>query len=506
VTAVLALDQGTTGSRAIVFDEAGAICGSADREIRQSYPASAHVEHDPQEIFATTVAVGREALGRARIGATDVAAIGITNQRETTVVWERATGRPIHPAVVWQSRASAAICELLRADGHSSLVRERTGLVIDAYFSGTKIRWILDQVPDAQRRAEAGELVCGTIDSWLVWNLTGGRTHATDVSNASRTLVFDIHRRVWDDDLLALLGIPRSMMATPVRSSEVVGETEARLFGAPIPIAGIAGDQQAALFGQTCFASGEAKNTYGTGCFLLVNTGDSAAAASGGLLTTIAWDIGEGVRYALEGSAFITGAAVQWLRDGLGIITTAAETEALAESLSGNDNVYLVPAFTGLGAPHWDMYARGLLIGIERGTTRAHLARATLESIAYQTRDLIEAMRGAGQAIEVLRVDGGGTSNRFLMQFQADVAGIPVEVATIQETTALGAAFLAGLATGVWTSSDELRSRRPVAALYEPRTSVDERDNLYASWLRAVERARGWARPALGFDSTARTE
>ena len=493
--AVLAFDQGTTGSTAIVVDETGAIRGSADREIRQFYPASAHVEHDPDEIFATTIDVGRDAMRRAGIAATDLAAIGITNQRETTIVWERATGRPIHPAVVWQSRASAAICERLRAEGHERLVRERTGLVIDAYFSGTKIRWILDQVPGAQQRAEAGELVCGTIDTWLIWNLTGGRTHATDHSNASRTMVFDIHRRAWDDELLALLGIPRSMMAAPARSSGVLAETDARHFGTPIRIAGIAGDQQAALFGQTCFASGEAKNTYGTGCFLLANTGDRAASASGGLLTTIAWDIGAGVRYALEGSAFITGAAVQWLRDGLGIITSPAETETLAASLSGNDNVYLVPAFTGLGAPHWDMYARGLLIGIERGTTRAHVARATLESIAYQTRDLIEAMRGAGQSIEVLRVDGGGTANRFLMQFQADVAGIPVEVAAIPETTALGAAFLAGLATSVWTTPDELRRRRTVAARYEPRMSADGRESLYAGWRRAVERSRGWALP-----------
>jgi len=495
VTAVLALDQGTTGSSAIVFDESGTVRGSADREIRQSYPASGHVEHDPDEIFATTAAVGREALARAGLAAKDLAAIGITNQRETTVVWERATGRPIHHAVVWQSRASAAICERLRADGREKLVRERTGLVIDAYFSGTKIRWILDQVPGAQRRAEAGELVCGTIDTWLIWNLTGGRIHATDLSNASRTMVFDIHRRAWDDELLALLNLPRSMMAMPVRSSGVVAETEARHFGAAVAIAGIAGDQQAALFGQTCFAAGEAKNTYGTGCFLLANTGDRAASASGGLLTTVAWDVGDGVRYALEGSAFNTGAAVQWLRDGLGIIATAAETEGLAAGLSGNDNVYLVPAFTGLGAPHWDMYARGLLIGIERGTTRAHLARATLESIAYQTRDLIEAMRGAGQAIEVLRVDGGGTANGFLMQFQADVAGIPVEVARISETTALGAGFLAGLAKGVWRSQDELRRRREVAARYEPRISADERESLYAGWLRAVERSRGWAAP-----------
>src|SRR5437773_1670559 len=374
VKAILALDQGTTGSSAIVFDTQGSARGTADREIRQFYPASGHVEHDPEEIFAATVAVGREALRTSGVAARELAAIGITNQRETTVVWERGTGRPIHPAVVWQSRASAAICERLRAQGLERLFRDRTGLVIDAYFSGTKIRWILDQVPQAQARAEAGELLCGTIDTWLVWKLTGGRVHATDLSNASRTMVFDIHRGAWDPALLALLEIPRSMMAAPVRSSGIVAEADARHFGAPVPIAGIAGDQQAALFGQTCFALGEAKNTYGTGCFLLVNTAARAASASGGLLTTVAWDTGDGVRYALEGSAFITGAAVQWLRDGLGIIATAAETESLAAGLAGNDNVYLVPAFTGLGAPHWDMYARGLLIGIERGTTRAHLA------------------------------------------------------------------------------------------------------------------------------------
>jgi len=495
VTFVLALDQGTTGSAALVFDAAGAVRGSADREIAQSYPASGHVEHDPDEIFATTVAVGREAIAAAGIGAPDVAAIGITNQRETTVVWERATGRPIHPAVVWQSRASAGICEELRARGLETLVRERTGLVIDAYFSATKVRWILDRVRGAQARAARGELLCGTIDTWLVWKLTGGRVHVTDVSNASRTMVFDIHRRRWDDELLAALDLPRAMFATPVPSMGVVGTTDPAHFGAALPIAGIAGDQQAALFGQTCFAPGEAKNTYGTGCFLLANTGATAAPARGGLLTTIAWDIGDGVRYALEGSAFITGAAVQWLRDGLGIITSADETEALATGLAGNDGVYFVPAFTGLGAPHWDMYARGLLIGIERGTTRAHIARATLESIAYQTRDLVEAMAAAGQRIAVLRADGGGTANRFVMRFQADLLGIPVEVAAIRETTALGAAFLAGLAMGVWKTPDELRTRRAIAARYEPTMSGDQREHLYAAWQRAVERSRGWATP-----------
>ena len=492
MTFVLALDQGTTGSAALVFDAAGAVRGAADREIAQSYPASGHVEHDPDEIFATTVAVGRDALAAAEVAARDVAAVGITNQRETTVVWERATGRPIHPAVVWQSRASAAICDGLRARGLEALVRERTGLVIDAYFSATKVRWILDRVPGAQERAAAGELLCGTIDTWLVWRLTGGRVHVTDVSNASRTMVFDIHRRRWDDDLLGALDLPRAMFATPVPSMGVVGETDAEHFGQVLPIAGIAGDQQAALFGQTCFAPGEAKNTYGTGCFLLANTGATAAPARGGLLTTVAWDIGEGARYALEGSAFVTGAAVQWLRDGLGLIARADETEALATSLRGNDGVYFVPAFTGLGAPHWDMYARGLLIGIERGTTRAHIARATLESIAYQTRDLVEAMRAAGQPIEVLRADGGGTANRFLMQFQSDILGLPVEVAAIRETTALGAAFLAGLAVGVWKATDELRTKRAIAARYEPKMSADRREQLYADWQRAVERSRSW--------------
>ena len=492
--AVLALDQGTTGSSAIVFDETGTARGHADREIRQIYPASGHVEHDPEEIFATTIEVGRAAIAAAGLETRDIAAIGITNQRETTIVWERATGRPIHPAVVWQSRASARICERLREEGHEKLVRERTGLVIDAYFSGTKVRWILDQVAGAQDRAEAGQLCCGTVDTWLIWKLTGGRAHVTDPSNASRTLLFDIHRGRWDDDLLRILNVPRALLPKVLPSSGPIAVTDARHFGAAFPIAGIAGDQQAALFGQTCFSGGEAKNTYGTGCFLLVNTETRPARATGGLLTTVAWDLGDGLRYALEGSAFVTGAAVQWLRDGLGIIANAAESEALARQARANGDLYLVPAFTGLGAPHWDMYARGLLIGIERGTTRADIARATLESIAFQTRDLVAAMTAAGQRIDVLRADGGGTANALLMQLQADVLGIPVEVARTQETTALGAAFLAGLATGVWGSTDALRSRRAVAARYEPAMSADERDARYAGWLRAVDRARGWAR------------
>ena len=495
MSAILALDQGTTGSAALVFDEHGRITGSADREIEQHYPASGHVEHDAEQIFRTTVAVGREALIAAGIEAAGLAAIGITNQRETVVVWDRMTGVPIHRAVVWQSRASAAICDGLRADGLAPLVRERTGLVIDAYFSGPKIRWILDQVPGSQARAEAGELLCGTIETWLVWRLTGGRVHVTDVSNASRTMVFDIHRRAWDDELLTALRLPRAMLPSAVPNAGVVGVTDTEHFGAAVPIAGLAGDQQAALFGQACFAEGEAKNTYGTGCFLLANTGRTVPDPEGGLIATIAWDIGDGPRYAIEGSAFVTGAAVQWLRDGLGIITDAAETEALARSVPGEDGLYLVPAFTGLGAPHWDPRARGLLIGIERGTTRAHVARATLESIAYQSRDLVEAMRAAGRPITVLRADGGGTANAYLMQLQADVLGIPVEVAAIRETTALGAAFLAGLGVGVWPDTGAVAATRAVATCYQPAMSPTERDRRYAGWLRAVDRARDWARP-----------
>ena len=494
--AVLALDQGTTGSAALVVDSSGAVIAQADREIAQRYPAPGWVEHDPVEIWRTTLGVAREAMAVAGIGPQELTAVGIANQRETAIVWERATGRPIHDAVVWQSRASAEICERLRADGLEPLVRERTGLVIDAYFSGPKVRWILDRVPGAQERAERGELCFGTIDSWLVWNLTGGREHVTDVANASRTMLFDIRRLAWDADLLGALRLPRSLLPEARGNSEIVGEADAAHLGGAVAIGGMAGDQQAALFGQTCTRPGEAKNTYGTGCFLLTNAGAALPRSPGGLLTTVAWRIGDAVTYALEGSAFITGAAVQWLRDGLGIITEAAETEPLASSLPDNGDVYCVPAFTGLGAPHWDMYARGTVVGIDRGTTRAHLARAVLESIAYQTRDLVDTMRQADQAVTTLKVDGGGTANRFLMQFQADILGIPLEVSAVRETTALGAAYLAGLGTGVWRSSDELRARRRVSVRYEPRMSADQRETLHSRWLAAVERARGWARPS----------
>ena len=489
--AVLALDQGTTGSAALVFDADGRVLGSADQEIAQSYPQPGWVEHDPHEIFSTTLEVGRAALARAGVAAAEVAAIGITNQRETAVVWDRRTGEPIYPAVVWQSRASAEICERLKADGLEPLFRQRTGLVVDAYFSGTKVRWLLDRVAGAQARAEAGELLFGTIDSWLIWRLSGGRVHVTDVSNASRTLLFNIATLDWDEDLLRVLNVPRAMLPEIRGCSEVLAETDA--FGSSLPIAGVAGDQQAALFGQSCFSTGQAKNTYGTGCFLLVNTGGHAQRSEAGLLTTVAWRIGGETSYALEGSAFITGAAVQWLRDGLGLIGDAAETAALAESVPDNGGVYFVPAFVGLGAPHWDMYARGLMIGLTRGTTRAHLARATLESIAFQSRDLADAMAQAGQPIQVLKVDGGGTANPFLMQFQADILDVPVEVAAVQETTALGAAYLAGLGSAFWSDVAELTARWRALTRYEPRMGADERASLHGQWLRAVDRARGWA-------------
>lgn len=489
---ILALDQGTTGSAALVFDANGWVIATSDREIHQSYPQPGWVEHDPIEIYETTVAVGRKALELAGARADDVVTIGIANQRETTVIWGRDTGQPIHPAVVWQSRASADICDRLRSDGLEPLFRERTGLLLDAYFSGTKIRWMLDRVPGAQERADAGELLFGTIETWLIWKLTGGRVHVTDVTNASRTLLLNLTSGDWDDDLLSILNVPRAMLPTVVSNSEIYGETLPEIFGSPIRIAGMAGDQQAALFGHTCFEPGQAKNTYGTGCFLLANIGTEPRLSDAGLLTTIASRIDGRQSYAFEGSVFTAGAAVQWLRDGLGIIRTAEESESLARTVDDTGGLYLVPAFSGLGAPYWDMYARGLMIGITAGTAKGHLARATLESIAYQTRDLIEAMNVAGEPISTLRVDGGGTANGFMMQFQADILGIPVEVSGVQETTALGAAYLAGLGCGMWKSADELPDRWVGQKRYEPGMSADERESLYAGWLRAVERSRGW--------------
>jgi glycerol kinase len=500
--AILALDQGTTGSTALVVGEDGVVLGRGYRELPQYYPQPGWVEHEPGEIWTTQLEAARAALSAAHLAPRDVAAIGITNQRETTLLWDRRTGEPVHRAIVWQCRRSAPLCERLRGEGLEPLVRARTGLVLDAYFSGTKIAWLLDAHPELRARAAQGELAFGTVDTWLLWQLTGGRVHATDPSNASRTLCFDIHRLDWDAELTDHLRIPRAVFPAVRPSAGVFGETIA-LDGldAGIPVAGIAGDQQAALFGQGAFAPGGAKNTYGTGCFLLLNTGATPVASEAGLLTTVAWSFPSAagrppaVAYALEGAVFVAGAAVQWLRDGLGLIRTAAETEPLARSVPDTGGVYLVPAFVGLGAPYWDMYARGTLVGLTRGTTRAHLARATLESIAYQTRDVLEVMsREAGRLPAELRVDGGATENDFLCQFQADILGVPILRPRVRETTGLGAAYLAGLGIGLWRGPEALRDLWQLDRRFEPTMPADRREALYADWRRAVERARGWAR------------
>jgi glycerol kinase len=492
---ILVIDQGTTGSAALLFDELGQVVSSADREIRQIYPQPGWVEHDPAEIFQTSLAVAKEAMQQAGVTASQVKGLGITNQRETTVVWDRRTGKPVNNAVVWQCRRTAPICEDLKQQGMVEPIRDKTGLLIDAYFSGTKLRWILDNVPDGQRRAENGDFLFGTIDSWLVWNLTGGDVHITDYSNASRTMLFNINTLEWDEEILAKLNIPKAVLPKAVPSSQVYGETADRLLGdARIPVAGIAGDQQAALFGQACYQAGMAKNTYGTGSFILLNTGDKPIQSEKGLLTTVAWGLGGKVAYAMEGSVFITGAAVQWLRDGLRLIKSAGDSEALARSVDDNGGVYFVPAFVGLGAPYWDMYARGVIVGLTRGTTGGHIARATLEAIAYQVRGVVDAMIAeAGLKLPVLRVDGGGTANSLMMQFQADILGIPIQPAAIAETTSLGAAYLAGLAVGMWRDTAQLSRMWKAAKTYEPKMSVDQREALYTVWKRAVERARGWA-------------
>jgi len=489
---VLALDQGTTSSRAIVFDHAGTIRGAAQKEFRQIFPQPGWVEHDPTEIWATQSGVVTEALVSAGIGARDLAALGITNQRETTLLWERASGKPVANAIVWQDRRTAATCDKLRAAGHEPLFRHKTGLVLDAYFSGTKLKWLLDNVAGARERALRGELAFGTVDSWLIWNLTGGAVHVTDASNASRTLLFDIHRGDWDDELLALLDVPRAVLPAVVASSGVCGN--ATIAGARVPIAGIAGDQQAALFGQACLERGMAKNTYGTGCFLLLNTGAGAVPSSHHLVSTIAWKREDRIDYALEGSVFIAGAVVQWLRDGLKIIRLAAEVERLAASVPDNGGVYLVPAFAGLGAPHWDAYARGAIFGLTRGSTAAHIARAALESIAYQSAEVLRAMQGdAGLALAELRVDGGATANNLLMQFQADLLGVPVVRPKVQETTALGAAYLAGLAVGYWKNTDDIRANWRVDRRFEPQMTRERAAELTAGWDKAVKRSKGWA-------------
>ena len=490
---VLALDQGTTGTTAMLIDAAGAPVRAVNREIRQIYPRPGWVEHDPVELFQSCMAAAREAMDAAAVHPRSIVALGITNQRETAVVWERASGAPVANAVVWQCRRTADICDSLKARGLEDAVRRKTGLPIDAYFTGPKIRWLLDNIPDGQRRAERGELACGTVDSWLIWNFTGKRVHATDTTNASRTMLFDIERLDWDDELLAALDIPRAILPEVRSSSEALGYAAGGVFADnPIPISGVAGDQHASLFGHARFARGDAKNTYGTGCFALANTGGERVESQSGLVSTVAWTVGGETLYALEGSVFSAGAAVQWLRDGLGIIRSAAESEALAESVADNGGVYLVPAFSGLGAPRWDMRARGAIVGLTRGTTRAHLARAALESIAYQTRDVLDAMRqDTGTRPPSLRADGGAAGNGFLMQFQADAAGVPIERSAVRETTALGAGYLAGLGAGFWRDQSELAALWRADAVFEPRMSADERESLYAGWLKAVGRVAG---------------
>ena len=489
---IIAVDQGTTSSRAIVFDHAGNVRAAAQREFRQIFPQPGWVEHDPAEIWSSQSQVLGEALARAKIGAREIAAIGITNQRETTVVWERATGRPIANAIVWQDRRTAPLCDQMRDAGHAPLFARKTGLVLDAYFSGTKLRWLLDNVEGARARAERGELAFGTIDTWLVWQLTDGRVHCTDPSNASRTLLFDIHTGTWDDELLALLDVPRAVLPQIVPSSGVCGH--ATIDGVDIPIAGIAGDQQAALFGQACLERGLGKNTYGTGCFLLLNTGKQAVASRNNLLTTIAWQRNGATDYALEGSVFIGGAVVQWLRDGLKIIDKSADVEALAATVPDNGGVYLVPAFAGLGAPHWDAYARGAIFGLTRGATGGHIARAALESIAFQSADVLAAMqRDADIALTELRVDGGATANDALMQFQSDLLGVPVVRPKVRETTALGAAYLAGLAVDYWSSDADVASNWQVDRRFEPSMPRARVAELRGAWDKAVARAKAWA-------------
>ena len=490
---ILALDQGTTSSRAIVFDREGGMVSVAQREFGQIFPQPGWVEHDANEIWSSQVGVASEALARPGIPPRDIAAIGITNQRETTVVWNRRTGPPIHHAIVWQDRRTAGMCDQLRADGHGETFQRKTGLVLDAYFSGTKIRWLLDNVPGAWQAADRGELAFGTVDCWLLWKLTAGRRHVTDVTNASRTLLFNIHTLRWDDELLGILNIPRSLLPEVRSSSEVYGHTDEGTFGTAIPIAGMAGDQHAATFGQAALERGMAKNTYGTGCFMLLNLGREPVVSRHKLLTTVAWQIGARVDYAFEGSVFVGGAVVQWLRDGLRFFRTAAESEALAASVPDSGGVFLVPAFVGLGAPYWDSYARGTMVGLTRGTTPAHITRAALEAIAYQGAELLEAMQqDSGLVLSELRVDGGAARNDLLMQMQADILGVPVVRPRVTETTALGAAYLAGLAVGYWESIEQISQQWRAERRFEPTLGTDERATRLARWKAAVERSRRW--------------
>lgn len=491
---ILALDQGTTSSRALVFDRKGNIRSVAQKEFTQIFPKPGWVEHDPNEIWSSQVAVAAEAISKFGINGKAIAGIGITNQRETTIVWDRKSGVPVYNAIVWQDRRTSGYCDELRENGHASMIREKTGLVIDSYFSGTKIKWILDNIEGARAKAEKGELAFGTVDSWLIWKLTQGRTHVTDVTNASRTMLYNINTLEWDDEMLDLLEIPRSMLPVVKDSSEIYDTTNTTFFASKVPIAGIAGDQQAAMFGQMCVEEGMVKNTYGTGCFILLNTGNKPFISKNNLVTTIAWKIGNNINYALEGSIFIGGAVVQWLRDGLGIISSSSEVESLAASVEDNGDVFFVPAFTGMGAPYWDQYARGLLIGISRGTNRGHIARAALEGIAFQTMDVLNVMnKDTGMDIKELRVDGGAVSNNLLMQFQSDILGIPVVRPEIAETTALGAAYLAGLATGYWNDIDELKEQWKIDRKFTGSMDKETGDRLKAKWSDAVKRAGSWS-------------
>ena len=497
MSVILALDQGTTSCRAILFDQAGCIRGVAQKEFTQIYPQAGWVEHDPLEIWSAQLEVARQVLTQARLGAKDVAAIGITNQRETTVLWDRRTGQPLHNAIVWQDRRTARFCDELKRGGKSELIARKSGLVIDAYFSGSKLRWLLDTVPGARQRAARGELAFGTIDTWLLWKLTGGARHVTDPSNASRTMLFNLQTATWDDELLGVLGVPREVLPEVRSSSEVYGETGSGLFDAPIRIAGIAGDQQAALFGQNCFRRGQAKNTYGTGCFMLMNVGQQPMPSRNQLVSTVAWQASGQTDYALEGSVFIGGAVVQWLRDGLGLIKSSAEVEGLAASVPDSGGVYLVPAFAGLGAPHWDQYARGTITGLTRGSTAAHLARAALEGIAFQVADVLDVMKAdSGVALSELRVDGGAANNNLLMQFQTDILRAPIVRPKIVETTALGAAYLAGLAVGFWKDQAEVEKVWQADRIFEPRLSADEASHRRRRWAEALKRAREWDQSA----------
>lgn len=491
---VLALDQGTTSSRAILFDRAARAVGQEQREFRQIFPQPGHVEHDPAELWKSQLKSAQDVIRRARIHPRQIAALGLTNQRETVLLWERATGQPIGNAIVWQSRISTGICQRLREAGHEPFIREKTGLLLDPYFSGTKLTWLFENKPGLRERAERGEILFGTVDSYLVWQLTGGREHLTDISNASRTLLFDIHQQQWSEDLLELFGVPAAMLPRVVDSSGPLAETDPELFGRAIPITGIAGDQQAATFGQICFEPGMAKNTYGTGCFMLMNIGSQPRLSDNGLLTTIGWRINGEITYCLEGAIFVAGAAIQWLRDGLGVLAHASESEAIAASVPDTAGVYFVPAFVGLGAPYWDAAARGLLIGLTRGTTQAHIVRAALEAIAFQTRDVLEAMkRDSGIELSALRVDGGATANNLLMQFQADLLQTAVHRPVIQETTAQGAAFLAGLGSGFWSSREEIAEKWSLDQEFSPTAPAAEMHERYTQWQEAVTRSRNWA-------------